>query len=405
MVQLILGVGLVVMLGNNINRKNLLVEFATEPVRVGEGAIYAEETAPDMVFMVLSAVQDGTTVRTLHTVSGRGVSTPSSPLLKRQGEGPDRLSWHHVRTQRYGLRMIGESFRTATRHGWLLSAGFACFLVCILCCTWRWQFLLKAQGLCLPFRRVTALYFIGQFFSVFMPGATGGDLIKSYYAAMNAPGKRTEAVATVFIDRMIGLLALIAFSITIMLVRLPFFLAHPATRWALVFNGALLAATVAGLFVVFRKNLLEHWTFFRNMENRTPLGDILARVYAASRLCFGHPGLVTKTLMLSLLNHLLFTLAPYLLARAMEIDLSLGHCLTIFPIINAIAAVPLTPGGLGTRDGAAKYLLATVGIQATQALPLSLLVYATILFWGIIGGVVYVLFDKGGKPPAIAPAC
>ena len=44
-----------------------------------------------------------------------------------------------------------------------------------------------------------------QFFNAFLLGSTGGDLLKAYYAARETHHKKTEAVVTVFVDRIIGL--------------------------------------------------------------------------------------------------------------------------------------------------------------------------------------------------------
>src|SRR5439155_3946872 len=46
-------------------------------------------------------------------------------------------------------------------------------------------------------------------YNTFLPGSTGGDVLKAYYAARLAPGHRTRAVMSVIVDRSIGLLALI----------------------------------------------------------------------------------------------------------------------------------------------------------------------------------------------------
>ena len=43
----------------------------------------------------------------------------------------------------------------------------------------------------------------------FLPGGTGGDLIKMYYASREAPGKKAAAVLSVFMDRVVGVFALI----------------------------------------------------------------------------------------------------------------------------------------------------------------------------------------------------
>jgi uncharacterized protein (TIRG00374 family) len=286
--------------------------------------------------------------------------------------------------------------------GWpFILAGLGCFFICLAICIFRWNILLRAQGIRLPFWRVSCIFYIGHFFNIVLPGSTGGDVIKSCYIVGEAPDKKTEAVATVFIDRIVGLVALVLFSITIMLARLPFFLRYTETKLALAFNSALLIGSVAGSFLVFRQNLFEKWTVFRKLESRTALGAVLARFYNAFHLCFRKPAVLAQTFVLSILNHFVLILMEFALGRGLGIQLPFTDFLSVFPIINAVAAIPVTPGGLGTREATTKFLLGVFGVDGASAVTLSLLVYGAFFLWSIIGGLVYVLYlVKRGRPQA-----
>ena len=63
----------------------------------------------------------------------------------------------------------------------------------------------------LPFRirdafRLSFLSYLLNFVSV---GSVGGDLFKAFFIAREQPGRRTEAVATVVVDRIVGLYGLL----------------------------------------------------------------------------------------------------------------------------------------------------------------------------------------------------
>src|SRR5438876_8575606 len=79
-----------------------------------------------------------------------------------------------------------------------------------------WQMVLRVQGLELSFARTSEISFVAQFFNSFLLGSTGGDLIKAYYAARETHHKKTEAVTTVFVDRLIGLWAMLLFAAVMM---------------------------------------------------------------------------------------------------------------------------------------------------------------------------------------------
>src|SRR5262249_13835966 len=72
----------------------------------------------------------------------------------------------------------------------------------------RWYVLVRAQGL--PFKLSDALRLgmAGFFFNSFLPGAVGGDILKAMFLAREQ-SRRAVAVATVVMDRVIGLWALV----------------------------------------------------------------------------------------------------------------------------------------------------------------------------------------------------
>ena len=110
----------------------------------------------------------------------------------------------------------------------------------------RWRMTMRVQGLNLSLSRATAITFVSQFFSSFMLGSTGGDLIKAYYAARQTHHKKTEAVVTVFVDRMIGMWALLIFAAIMMPFNFAMVRGHAEIR---VFCGLVLAM-LAGATVV-----------------------------------------------------------------------------------------------------------------------------------------------------------
>ena len=405
MLQLGVGIGIVFVLLNGIHNGYHLVEFRIGEATVPPECTYAYGDEPAWEFIALEPIEHGTVLKTLSS----GQDTERLPETGRlnivKGDGPPTLDWTSRESRRYGLPLLTESFlRAASNARFIVCALLAC-LLCLTACTLRWKALLDAQGMMLPFWRVFVLYFIGHFFNVLMPGAVGGDLVKAYYVAKEAHHKRTEAVSTVLIDRVIGLLALIGLCAVIMVIRLPFFLKYPETKAALVFNAALLGGAVAGLCVVFRRNVFEQWKLFRRLEERTALGGIISRVYGAFHLCMNRPSVLFKTLVYSIVNHVTLIVSAFFIGQSLEVAIPFSDYVTVFPIVNAVGAIPITPGGLGTREVAAKFLLGTVGVPAVTAVPLSLLQYAALMSWSLVGGVIYFVYSqKRGRAKEIVAA-
>src|SRR5258707_14181593 len=80
----------------------------------------------------------------------------------------------------------------------------------------RWRIVLRVHGLDLSWGRATEISLVAHFFNSFLLGSTGGDLMKAYYAARETHQKKTEAVVTVFGDRLIGLWAVLLFGCLMM---------------------------------------------------------------------------------------------------------------------------------------------------------------------------------------------
>jgi uncharacterized membrane protein YbhN (UPF0104 family) len=86
---------------------------------------------------------------------------------------------------------------------------------------------------------------------------------------------------------------------------------------------------------------------------------------------------------------------------AVGLPLTFLDYLTVFPTINAVASIPVTPGGLGTRETAAIHILGVLNVPAAKALTVSLFLYAAVMLWSLAGGLVYLGFTwKQGRASA-----
>ena len=77
---------------------------------------------------------------------------------------------------------------------WLL-LGFVMYGLVELVAGWRWRMLLRVQGIDLGWFRIFSLLLIGVFFNFFIPGGTGGDVVKIYYLLKETPGKAHRRAA------------------------------------------------------------------------------------------------------------------------------------------------------------------------------------------------------------------
>lgn len=277
---------------------------------------------------------------------------------------------------------------------WLVM-GAALYAACLWIGIGRWKIILNAQGLQMAWSRVFCVSFIGQFFNSFMFGSTGGDLARAYYAAKETHHKKTEAAATVVIDRMIGLVVLNFIASIMLITRFNFYMQHWATHLPALIMIGMIVATIVALLAVFNIRLFKGWPIFRFIEHHPTLGPLVRRLLISIYLYHRRTKILFKTALLSLAIHCLTILECYCLGRSLQINITIIDYFTVIPLILSISALPITPGGLGIREGLAVTMLGALNVSASQALPLSLMIYFMSVILSLIGGFIFLGYTAG----------
>ncbi len=259
----------------------------------------------------------------------------------------------------------------------------------------RWRMMLNVHGLNLSFGRATEISLVAHFFNSFLLGTAGGDVMKAYYAARETHHKKSEAVIAVFVDRVVGLWAMLGFAAVMIVPNVSLF-QQPGLRRAGAFVVLMAGAATVFAYLAFRGGVSRRWTSARIWLRKLPKGEWLERSLDNCREFGKQRGFVTRSLALSMVLNFVCVLQFWVLARGLDMKVSLTVLCFVVPTVICIAAVPIVPGGLGVRENLFVQLLASsvVGADATDALSLSLLAFAGSLFWSLIGGVVYLMFKQ-----------
>ena len=300
---------------------------------------------------------------------------------------------------------------------WLLG-GVALFAFICVVNIERWQIILRVQHIELSLRRATELFFIGHFFNSFMLGSTGGDVVKAYYAAQETHHKKAEAVMTIVIDRLIGLIGLFAVAAVMMLANLHLLFGNAQLKPMAVSVLSILGVLLVCLFVGFWPGLgkflhawrervfhqghkRQFWKKFFREEQLERWSERFAGVRANIKKMIGayqayaaHKPALIKTFLLALVTHFSLILSAICFGKSLGIEVHLGFYFVMVPAINCIAAVPITINGLGVREGLFVAAFGAGGVPNEKALLLSLLGFAVSLFFSVVGGVVYLFFER-----------
>jgi uncharacterized protein (TIRG00374 family) len=280
----------------------------------------------------------------------------------------------------------------ALRHAdllWVL-IGIAAYGVVEILAAARWQILLRVQGISIGWLRLGALLMIGIFFNQFMPGGTGGDVVKIFYLLKETPGKKAQALLAVLIDRVIGLVGLIFIASLIIAQRYEWLQQTEVTKrltWsffgilAFTIGGIALSFTLTGLGLVDR--LPRKLPFREKLLELAVAYNLYARAWKASLLA----------ILVSVGVHLGSFYVFYAAARSLHVRIPLLDFAAVMPIINTLAALPISVGGTGVREGLFQTLLNSLcGVKEADAVVISLTGFAMILFWGVVGGVIYLFY-------------
>jgi glycosyltransferase 2 family protein len=273
----------------------------------------------------------------------------------------------------------------------LLSVLFLGFSA--LCCATRWFFLVRAQGLSLSLKELFELTMIGNFFNTFMPGSVGGDLIKAWYVAGQEPNRKTKAVFTVLLDRVIGLSVIVGYAALTLVFYTQWLNAHPELKVVAYTLWGFTTACFLGTFLFFSS--ATQWEPVKQMLDLLRKLPKLGTLVDSTLLYRQHRWVVVWAILLSAASIFGTTLLYSLQGNNLGIQIDLAHYFFVVPVGLTISAIPLLPGGIGVGQVAFFTLFKWTGMPNPEqgATLCTLLQVYTILF-NCLGAVFYLKFKR-----------
>lgn len=247
-------------------------------------------------------------------------------------------------------------------EAWPLTvAAVALIGTAIAATAWRLCILLRPRGFDLGLGASLRLTLIGTFFNVAMPGSSGGDLVRIYYASKGNEGRRAEIVTILLLDRFTGLVALLMYPVVLAPLYLSLLADNPSLRAVVGMSAGLVAALVIGIWVFLGKGTGRDRVI--RLLARIPGGTLIRRAVGTLRSYGADKRPLWSALLVSLGAHALGVMGFVLLARA-TVSPSLEWALfVIVPIGLVVNTIPLTPGGLGVGEAAFAVLFGMAGLE------------------------------------------
>lgn len=277
----------------------------------------------------------------------------------------------------------------------------------------RWTKLLHGAGYRVKTGDATEILFLSWFVNCIVP-AKLGDLYRAYLVKQNSPVSATRTLGTVFMERILDLVAIAALGVAAGYFRFRGSLNDlPGSVQAIFAFGVVLVVALIVAMVAMR-------SFGRKVIVMLPLPNRVVEFYDRfEEGVFGSVGLRGLPFLgvLTLMIWATEALRLYFVVRALgfsDVDLGFSGAMFVALIGSLLTAVPLFPGGLGLVDlgmlGVLKTFFTKSSVHATAIVVVdrAISVFSIV----ILGGIAYVISSKprgGGMEveeigPSIVPS-
>ena len=246
----------------------------------------------------------------------------------------------------------------------------------------RWLLVLRSSGQRVAVKSVAWIFLVSAFIGSALPAGVGGDAARAYTLSRRTDDT-SEAVASVAVDRLLGVLSLAVLAVIGAMV---WGSATDALPVGLVWTAAgLVGMSCAGVFWadrLLRSLLPQRWHDSRPGAALIQLADALSR-YRNRRLALG------GVFGLSVLVQLLRVLQAYLLGLGLGVEVTLGYYFVFMPVGLLMLLLPVSVAGFGLPQGVIVWLLRPQGVPGSLALALSTLIVLTGLAGNLPGAWLY----------------
>ncbi len=246
----------------------------------------------------------------------------------------------------------------------------------------RWLLVLRGSGQRVAVKSVAWIFLVSSFIGTALPATIGSDAARAYTLSRRTDDT-SEAIASVAVDRLFGVLSLGVLAATGALL---WGSARDALPIGVVWTTA--GLVVAGGASVFwadrllRRLLPTSWHDKRAGVALVGLADALSRYR-------GRRATLAGVFVLSLIVQLLRVVQAYLLGLGLGIDVTLGYYLVVMPVGLLMLLLPVSVAGIGAPQGVIMWLLRPLGVPDELSLPLTTLIILTGLAGNLPGAWLY----------------
>jgi len=273
----------------------------------------------------------------------------------------------------------------------LLILAAASFLLSNLLGALQWRVLLRGQDIHLPLREILALYFVGVFFNNFLISNMGGDVIRAYQVR-KASGRGAAGLASILLDRFIGLLTLTCLALV------AYFFAPRLDAALLPFILILMGAMACLLAIWFSRRLGELGERVIRRIMPQGIGDRFSQLRGALIMYRSQTKTLGRAFLLSLAVQVFRVGIHYGAGLALNVEVGFHYFLVIVPMAALVASIPISFGGIGVRENIGVLMFRPLGVPPATAFSVLFLGYIVGMISSSPGGLIFLLKRKYGMP-------
>ncbi len=235
----------------------------------------------------------------------------------------------------------------------------------------------------------------GSFFNIFLPGSTGGDAYRVYAITHGYKTKLAPAIASITLDRLLGLPSLILIVLVGMVIDYQFFLSNRILAKMIPFisaTGAVCLLLVGYLALAGKIRRRRDWAR-PDADGRPP--GWLKRTHLMIATNVKRPATLPLALFYGFVSHVACIAACQCFGVALGVQgVPAERYYLIVPMAMTINAIPGAPGGVGQGELAMATLLDLAGpghSNAQAGVMVMLLFRLSNMAIGVAGGIVYAM--------------
>lgn len=227
----------------------------------------------------------------------------------------------------------------------LLGAAWLCCTGAVLLTFIRWWYLARALEIPLRFRDAIRISFWGYLFNLAPLGIVAGDLVKTIMLDHEHPGYRARALASVLVDRVLGLWVLFLVATSAIFLTGFWHISDPVIWWTCKVTFLVTAVGTVALGVLLAPDLAGG-RLLKTLGRIPRVGPPLESLIVAVRMYRQKPLVLTLSSVATIGVHSLFATGCWLIACGLPSNnhLSLAEHFVVMPLGSAMGVIPLAMG-------------------------------------------------------------